>query len=63
MEQDNSNHNHGENAQPESSQQGQGPSEFSVWEDVEELNPQLLRGIYAYNFEKPSLTNRNKQNY
>jgi translation initiation factor 4A len=52
MEQDNSNH-HGENAQPESSQ-GQGPSEFSVWEDVEELNPQLLRGIYAYNFEKPS---------
>jgi len=51
MEQDNSNHNHGENAQPESSA---GPSEFSVWEDVEELNPQLLRGIYAYNFEKPS---------
>lgn len=55
MEQDNSNHNHGENAQPESSSaQGPGPSEFSVWEDVDELNPQLLRGIYAYNFEKPS---------
>jgi translation initiation factor 4A len=57
MEQDNSNHhNHGENAQPESSPSsaGSGPSEFSVWEDVEELNPQLLRGIYAYNFEKPS---------
>jgi translation initiation factor 4A len=55
MEQDNSNH-HGENAQPESSPSsaGSGPSEFSVWEDVEELNPQLLRGIYAYNFEKPS---------
>jgi translation initiation factor 4A len=54
-EQDNSNH-HGENAQPESSPSsaGSGPSEFSVWEDVEELNPQLLRGIYAYNFEKPS---------
>lgn len=28
--------------------------EFATWEDVEELNPQLLRGIYAYNFEKPS---------
>jgi len=28
--------------------------EFAAWEDVEELNPQLLRGIYAYNFEKPS---------
>ena len=54
MEQDNSNHNHGENAQPESSPSSTGPSEFSVWEDVEELNPQLLRGIYAYNFEKPS---------
>jgi translation initiation factor 4A len=55
MEQDNSNHSNGENAQPESSSaQGPGPSEFSVWEDVDELNPQLLRGIYAYNFEKPS---------
>ena len=55
MEQDNSNHPNGENAQPESSSaQGPGPSEFSVWEDVDELNPQLLRGIYAYNFEKPS---------
>lgn len=29
-------------------------SEFITWEDVDELNPQLLRGIYAYNFEKPS---------
>ena len=28
--------------------------EFVAWEDVEELNSQLLRGIYAYNFEKPS---------
>ena len=30
------------------------PTEFSVWEDLEEMNMQLLRGIYAYNFEKPS---------
>ena len=30
------------------------PNEFSVWEDLEEMNTQLLRGIYAYNFEKPS---------
>jgi translation initiation factor 4A len=29
-------------------------NEFITWEDVEDLNPQLLRGIYAYNFEKPS---------
>jgi len=29
-------------------------TEFSVWEDLEEMNTQLLRGIYAYNFEKPS---------
>lgn len=29
-------------------------NEFTTWEDVDELNPQLLRGIYAYNFEKPS---------
>jgi superfamily II DNA/RNA helicase len=29
-------------------------NEFSTWEDVDELKPQLLRGIYAYNFEKPS---------
>ena len=28
--------------------------EFVSWEDIDELNPQLLRGIYAYNFEKPS---------
>lgn len=28
--------------------------EFATWEEVEDLNPQLLRGIYAYNFEKPS---------
>lgn len=29
-------------------------NEFATWEEVDELNPQLLRGIYAYNFEKPS---------
>jgi len=29
-------------------------NEFTTWEDVDDLNPQLLRGIYAYNFEKPS---------
>ena len=29
-------------------------NEFTTWEDIDELNPQLLRGIYAYNFEKPS---------
>ena len=28
--------------------------EFKVWEDVSEISPNLLRGIYAYGFEKPS---------
>jgi translation initiation factor 4A len=28
--------------------------EFKVWEDVSEISPDLLRGIYAYGFEKPS---------
>ena len=28
--------------------------EFKNWEDVDELSPDLLRGIYAYGFEKPS---------
>ena len=28
--------------------------EFITWEDIDELKTQLLRGIYAYNFEKPS---------
>lgn len=28
--------------------------EFKVWEDVAEISPDLLRGIYAYGFEKPS---------
>lgn len=28
--------------------------EFKVWEDVDEISPDLLRGIYAYGFEKPS---------
>ena len=29
-------------------------NEFTTWEEVDDLHPQLLRGIYAYNFEKPS---------
>ena len=29
--------------------------EFNKWEDVEQLNPNLLRGIYAYGFDKPSI--------
>ena len=29
-------------------------SEFKKWEDVDEITPDLLRGIYAYGFEKPS---------
>jgi superfamily II DNA/RNA helicase len=29
-------------------------SEFKKWEDVDEISPDLLRGIYAYGFEKPS---------
>jgi len=29
-------------------------SEFKNWEDVDEISPDLLRGIYAYGFEKPS---------
>jgi superfamily II DNA/RNA helicase len=28
--------------------------EFKKWEDVDEISPDLLRGIYAYGFEKPS---------
>jgi len=28
--------------------------EFKVWEDVDEISSDLLRGIYAYGFEKPS---------
>lgn len=28
--------------------------EFKQWEDVDDLSPNLLRGIYAYGFEKPS---------
>ena len=29
-------------------------SEFKKWEDVDEISPDLLRGIYAYGFENPS---------
>ena len=28
--------------------------EFKKWEDVDEISPDLLRGIYAYGFENPS---------
>lgn len=28
--------------------------EFEAWEDIPDLNPQLMRGIYGYGFEKPS---------
>jgi len=28
--------------------------EFDAWEDIPDLNPQLMRGIYGYGFEKPS---------
>ena len=28
--------------------------EFEAWEDVPELNPFLMRGLYGYGFEKPS---------
>ncbi len=29
-------------------------SEFKKWEDVDEISPDLLRGIYAHGFENPS---------
>jgi len=35
-------------------QNGENIPEFKQWEDVDELSPNLLRGIYAYGFEKPS---------
>jgi translation initiation factor 4A len=28
--------------------------EFEAWEDIPNLNPHLMRGIYGYGFEKPS---------
>jgi len=28
--------------------------EFEAWEDIPDLNPHLMRGIYGYGFEKPS---------
>jgi len=28
--------------------------EFEAWEDIPDLNPLLMRGIYGYGFEKPS---------
>ena len=30
------------------------PREFEAWEDIPDLNPQLMRGVYGYGFEKPS---------
>ena len=36
-----------------------GPSysikEFNKWEDLEQLDPNLLRGIYGYGFDNPSI--------
>ena len=29
--------------------------EFNKWEDLEQLDPNLLRGIYGYGFDKPSI--------
>jgi superfamily II DNA/RNA helicase len=31
------------------------PKEFAKWEDLEDFNPELLRGVYAYGFDKPSI--------
>ena len=31
------------------------PKEFLKWEDLENFNPELLRGIYAHGFDKPSI--------
>jgi translation initiation factor 4A len=31
------------------------PKEFTNWEDLECLDPELLRGIYAHGFDKPSI--------
>mgnify|MGYP000349529646 CR=1 FL=1 len=30
------------------------PETIQSWDDLEDLNPQLLRGIFSYGFEKPS---------
>jgi len=50
-------------SEPQQSQQSQTlsdsnkyvPKEFSKWEDLEDFNPELLRGIYAHGFDKPSI--------
>jgi superfamily II DNA/RNA helicase len=31
------------------------PKEFAKWEDLEDFNPELLRGIYAHGFDNPSI--------
>ena len=31
------------------------PREFAKWEDLEDFNPELLRGIYAHGFDNPSI--------
>jgi len=31
------------------------PQDFVKWEDLDQLNPELLRGIYAYGFDNPSI--------
>ena len=37
------------------------PKEFSKWEDLEDFNPELLRGIYAHGFDKPSIIQQKAQ--
>ena len=39
---------------PDGAGSGGSYPEFKVWEDVGEISADLLRGIYAYGFEKPS---------
>jgi superfamily II DNA/RNA helicase len=31
------------------------PKEFSKWEDLDDFDSDLLRGIYAHGFDKPSI--------
>ena len=38
----------------EKSNSNYSPSVFENWDDIDNINPRLLRGIYAYGFEHPS---------
>lgn len=38
----------------EKSNSNYSPSVFENWDDIDNINPHLLRGIYAYGFEHPS---------